>query len=50
MPHPVRDGHIRAIGLPVIGYEIFDGRFREVRQMDDERGKAAVQLFGFLRV
>ena len=46
MPHPARDGYIRATGLPVIGNEVFDGRFRAVRQMGDERGKAAILFFG----
>ena len=50
MPHPARDGYIRAASLPVIGNEIFDGRLRAVRQTGDERGKAAVQFFGLLRV
>ena len=49
MAHPARDGHIRATGLPVIGNEVFDGRFRAVRQMGDERGKSAVKFFGLLR-
>ena len=50
VPHPTRDGYIRATGLPFIGNEVFDGRLRAVRQMGDERGEAAVQFFGFLRV
>ena len=50
VPHPASDGHVRATGLPVVRDEIFDGHFRAVRQMGDERGKAAVQFFGLLRV
>ena len=50
VPHPARDSHIRAASLPVIGNELFDGRLRAVRQTGDERGKAAVQFFGLLRV
>ena len=43
MPHPTGHGHIRAASFPVIGNEVFDGCLRTVRQMGDERGKAAVQ-------
>ena len=50
VPHPARDSHIRAASLPVIGNEVFDGCLRAVRQTGDERGKAAVQFFGLLRV
>ena len=50
VPHPASDGHVRATGLPVVRDEIFDGHFRAVRQMGDERGKAAVQFFGLLHV
>ena len=50
MPHPAGYGDIRATGLPVIGNEVFDGRLRTVRQTGDERGEAAVQFFGLLRV
>ena len=49
VPHPARDGHVRAARLSVIGNEIFDGRLRAVRQMGYERGKLAVQFFGLLR-
>ena len=50
VPYPTRDGHIRATGLPVVWDEIFDGHFRSSRKMCDEHRKAAVQIFGLLRV
>ena len=49
VPHPARDGHIRATGLPVIGNEVFDGHFRMVRQTGGKFGETAVQFFGLLR-
>ncbi len=39
---PAGGGHIRAASLPVIGNEVFDGRFRAIRQMTGSVQEQAV--------